>query len=61
DAMFYQNGKINSTLPFAETKQRFNINQYIQPNTYSANYSEQIRSRELSRPKGIGIYTTFYN
>ncbi|MDT8426268.1 MAG: DUF4105 domain-containing protein, partial [Methyloprofundus sp.] len=25
DAMFYQNGKINSTLPFAETKQRFNI------------------------------------
>ena len=43
DEMFYQNGVIKSALPFLETKQRFNINQYIQPDIYNANYSQQIR------------------
>lgn len=43
DEMFYQNGKIKSSLPFAEAKQRAYINQYIQPNIYNANYSQQIR------------------
>ncbi|MCF7972033.1 MAG: DUF4105 domain-containing protein [Methylococcaceae bacterium] len=43
DEMFYQNGKIKSALPFLEAKQRFNINQYIQPNIYRRDYSQQIR------------------